>query len=255
MFLIWEDIGTREYMEDMISTDCNLPFGFSYYGVFDGHGGSQVSTYLKIHMKETIKTHLLEAALDQSKDIDVPQILYKSIEKTVDDIPYQISTNTGSTAIIILRRRDMVWVANVGDSRAVMNSGHNVIDLTNDHKPMRPDEYRRITLLGGTVKKAFLGDVDRVNGVLALSRAIGDFSLSPHVTWKPEISTNRLHDKNHYIFAATDGVWDVLSSQETVEIINKKLMNNDWKDIGNSIVSQARSRNSGDNIACILIVL
>lgn len=162
---------------------------------------------------------------------------------------------TGSTALVILKHTDKVWVANVGDTRAIMNNGLNVIQLSNDHKPNEEKEYKRITSLGGKVVKAFPQDVYRVNGVLAVSRAIGDFALSPHVTWKPEITTFNIKKHNHYIFMATDGVWDVLSNKQVVDIVNGMIINEQWKHIGDVIISTARTYGSGDNIACILIVL
>jgi serine/threonine protein phosphatase PrpC len=244
-------------MEDTVSFEINMPFGFQYYAVFDGHGGGQVSTYLKLHMKDAIKRHLIEAIIgnDDNSKIDVPQILYNSFKTIINDIPYKISLNTGSTAVVVLRKDKMVWIANVGDSRAIINKGHEAIPLTFDHKPARPDEYKRISSLGGSVGKAYPGDVYRVNGILAVSRAVGDFALAPHVTWKPEITQHIIEEHNHYIFMATDGVWDVLENQDVTNIINKKVMDNDWKDIGNIVINTARQRHSGDNIACILVIL
>jgi serine/threonine protein phosphatase PrpC len=181
--------------------------------------------------------------------------LYESFKAIIDDIPYKTSMTTGSTALVILKHTDTIWVANVGDTRAIMNNGLNVTPLSNDHKPFEDSEYKRITSLGGKVIKAFPGDVYRVNGVLAVSRAIGDFSLYPHVTWKPEITSFNIKKYNHYIFMATDGVWDVLSNQQVVDIINEMIINEQWKHIGDIIISTARSYGSGDNIACMLILL
>lgn len=255
MSFIWEDVGNRSYMEDMYSFDVSMPYGFAYYGLFDGHGGKEVSLYLRDYMKSIIIKHLKDAMKSKESFIDVQKVLYESFKSIINDIPYKTSMNTGSTALVILRHSDKLWVANVGDTRAIMNDGLNVIQLSNDHKPNETKEYKRITSLGGKVIKAFPEDVYRVNGVLAVSRAIGDFSLSPHVTWKPEITTFNLQKSNHYIFMATDGVWDVLSNKQVVHIINEMIINEEWKYIGDMIISTARKYGSGDNIACILIVL
>jgi protein phosphatase 1L len=255
MNFIWEDIGSRPYMEDTYSFDVNMPYGFSYYGLFDGHGGKEVSLYLKEYMKNVIIKHLKDAVKSKESFIDVQKILYESFKTIINDIPYKTSMTTGSTALVILKHTDKVWVANVGDTRAIMNNGLTAVKLSNDHKPNEDKEYKRITSLGGKVIKAFKEDVYRVNGVLAVSRAIGDFSLSPHVTWKPEITTFNIKKHNHYIFMATDGVWDVLSNQQVINIINEMIINEQWKYIGDIIISTARNYGSGDNIACILIVL
>lgn len=256
MLMLWEDIGKRTYMEDKMSFDIKLPYGFSYYGVFDGHGGSEVSTYLKVHMRDIIRYHIMTSFHDGPLSrVDVSSMLYEAIKHIVNDIPYKLAMQTGSTAVIILRRDNTLWVANIGDSRAVMNKGHTSIQLTKDHKPDDPVEYTRIVNLGGKVIKAFPGDVYRVNGVLALSRAIGDFGLAPHVTWKPDITVHEINNLNHYVFIATDGVWDVMSNNEVVDIINQKAMGNKWQEIGHTLITLARSRNSTDNIGCMLIIL
>lgn len=243
-------------MEDRMAFDTQLPYGFSYYGVFDGHGGSEVSTYLKTHFRDIIKQHILLAFSDGiTTKVDVSQMLYDAIKTLVNDIPYQIAINTGSTAVIMLKNNKTIWVANIGDSRAIMNDAHKAVALTKDHKPDDDDEYQRISRYGGKVTKAFHGDVYRVNGVLAVSRAIGDVGLSPHVTWKPDITVHHIHSLNHYVFIATDGIWDVLSNNEVVDIINTKAMDNSWQDIGNTLIEIARIRRSADNISCMLIIL
>jgi serine/threonine protein phosphatase PrpC len=255
MKFIWENIGSRPYMEDTYSFDVNMPYGFSYYGLFDGHGGKEVSLYLKENMKHVIVKHIKDAMKINESFIDVQKVLYESFKTIINDIPYKTSMTTGSTALVILKHSGKVWVANAGDTRAIMNDGLGVIQLSHDHKPNETKEHKRITSLGGKVIKAFQGDVYRVNGVLAVSRAVGDFSLSPHVTWKPEITTFNINKNNHYIFMATDGVWDVLSNQSVVNIINEMIINEQWKHIGDVIISVARNNGSGDNIACILVVL
>jgi protein phosphatase 1L len=255
MTFIWEDIGSRPYMEDTYSYDMKMPYGFEYYGVFDGHGGNEVSLYLQRHMRDVIKKHIIEALNSNNKNIDISNIIYNSFKTIVDSIPYKSSVTTGSTAIVMLRYKNKMWIGNVGDSRAIMNNGLNVIQLSQDHKPNEESEYKRITSLGGKVTKVQEGDAYRVNGVLAVSRAIGDFALSPYVTWKPTITTFDLGRHNHYVFLATDGVWDVLSSKQVIDIINNNIINETWKNIGNDIISIARSHGSGDNIACMFVIL
>jgi len=65
--------------------------------------------------------------------------------------------------------RDEIFCANAGDSRSVLSSGGKAIELSKDHKPDDPEESRRIHQAGGFVEEG------RVNGMLALSRAFGDF--------------------------------------------------------------------------------
>lgn len=254
MFMIWEDIGMRSYMEDRVSWEVDLYKGFSYCSVFDGHGGAEVSTYLQTNMKKTVLEHLIYQDTMESF-IDVPKVLFDAFQTIVAAIPRQISEQTGSTAVVMLKKNNKIWLANAGDSRAIMNNGYGSVQLTQDHKPSRHDEYTRIISLGGKVNKSSPEDVYRVNGMLAVSRAIGDFALAPHVTWKPEIHAYTLTNRNHYILLATDGVWDVLENDEVVNIINDSIIDADWKNIGYKLISMSRKKHSQDNIALALMVL
>jgi serine/threonine protein phosphatase PrpC len=243
-------------MEDRLAYEPNIVKGFDYFAVFDGHGGADVASYLKTHMGRVLKGKL-ETILANNSDAlsieDMKQVIYDSFKQIVHQIPTIISLQTGSTAVVVLKYAKHICVANCGDSRAIMNNGlHGVVELTKDHKPNRTDEYERITKNGGSVALAYRGDVPRVNGVLAVSRSVGDFLLFPHVTWEPEIKYFHATDRNAYLFIGTDGIWDTVSNLEVVEIINKCFMTSQYKSIGNEIVSLARSRGSGDNIAFLI---
>lgn len=76
---------------------------------------------------------------------------------------------TGTTACVVLVTNESIYCANSGDSRAVLCSKGNAIALSFDHKPSNDDEMKRIEKSGHFVED------DRVDGNLALSRAIGDF--------------------------------------------------------------------------------
>jgi serine/threonine protein phosphatase PrpC len=255
MILILEDKGGREYMEDRISFEREFHNDYDFYAIFDGHGGAEVASYLSLHMKTVVKELLETNEKHGSLNIDVPQLLHTAFDIIVQNIPLIISTHTGSTAIVILKRNQDVWVANCGDSRAIMNIGYDAIPLTYDHKPTRHDEYIRITQIGGKIIKTSPEDCYRVNGVLAVSRAVGDFSLSPHITWKPEIHHYTLTKSNAYIFMATDGIWDVLSNVEVVTIINNCYLAKQHHFIGKELVGVARQRGSTDNIAFLIVPL
>lgn len=76
---------------------------------------------------------------------------------------------SGCTATVALVTPTEIFCCNAGDSRTVFSKGKMAIDLSVDHKPNLPDEQRRIYNANGFVED------QRVNGMLALSRALGDF--------------------------------------------------------------------------------
>jgi len=75
----------------------------------------------------------------------------------------------GCTATVLLISRTEMICANAGDSRTVLSKGGRAIDMSEDHKPELATELSRIQRSGGFVEDG------RVNGMLALSRALGDF--------------------------------------------------------------------------------
>ncbi len=109
-------------------------------------------------------------------------------------------------------------MASVGDSRCVLNSGNRIISFTEDHKPNLPEERQRIENAGGFVQ------FNRVNGELAMSRAIGDFRYKPGnkelakhefmVIAYPDIAIHRRTKEDTAMLLACDGVFDVLSNDE-----------------------------------------
>ena len=85
----------------------------------------------------------------------------------------QVDSQAGCTATVALITPIEIYVANAGDSRTVMSEKGNTVELSKDHKPDLPQERSRIIKAGGEVADG------RVNGMLALSRAIGDFDYKP----------------------------------------------------------------------------
>jgi serine/threonine protein phosphatase PrpC len=134
----------------------------------------------------------------------------------------------GCTAVCAMVRDGDLIVANAGDSRCVLSRSGQAVALTQDHKPMDPEEYDRIIKAGG-----FVAD-GRVNGSLNLSRALGDLEykqskdLPPEaqmVTAFPEIRREKLQPgADEFLILACDGIWDVLTNQEAVDFVRERLL-------------------------------
>jgi len=92
--------------------------------------------------------------------------------------------------------------------------------------------------------------IARVNGQLAVSRALGDHSFKPHVTSEPQITEIEITQKNRTLVMACDGLWDVLEDQETIDIISNE---EDPSQAAMKLRDTAFNRGSGDNISVIVI--
>lgn len=133
----------------------------------------------------------------------------------------------GTTACVLLVTNDLIYCANVGDSRAVLCSDGKAIPLSYDHKPQNDEELARIEKSGHFVED------DRVDGNLALSRAIGDFqykdkvALSPEqqaVTCLPDIKEEkRQNNKDEFLIVACDGIWDCKTNEACVDFLKNAI--------------------------------
>lgn len=132
----------------------------------------------------------------------------------------------GCTATVVLITPTEIYCANSGDSRTVMSKSTKVVELSKDHKPDDEIELRRIQNAGGYVEDS------RVNGILALSRALGDFEYKNNtnlkardqaVTALPDIKCVPITSDTEFLLLACDGVWDVKESQEGVTFFHNKV--------------------------------
>jgi serine/threonine protein phosphatase PrpC len=159
-----------------------------------------------------------------------------------------------------------ILAANIGDSRAVLCRNDTAWDLTTDHKPTDPSEKQRIESRGGSV--IWCGDVDyygnpiedrgvyRVNGHLALSRAIGDRAERPHVSASPDMVAVQVEDGDEFVILATDGLWDVMDSTEAVSYVKFVLESGLSKEkVASQMVQEALRRGTFDNITVLVIWL
>lgn len=253
MLFVVEDIGMRSYQEDYHSVKLNLYQGYDYVAIFDGHGGHQVSEYMRFHLKDYVRKHL---AMGKRPS----KALKDAFEDANESLPIDSSYMTGSAVVVILRKDQDFWVANAGDSRAIMSSRRRPIALSIDHKPHREDELERIQQLGGKVTFS-PNDVPRVQGNLALSRSVGDKYLYPYVICDPEIKHVKADQHNKYIIMATDGLWDALGNQEVVNIVDNILKSTTkntktlMHDVNYALLNEARQRGSQDNTTIIFWML
>eukprot|EP01127_Copromyxa_protea_P012842 TRINITY_DN3380_c0_g1_i1.p1 TRINITY_DN3380_c0_g1~~TRINITY_DN3380_c0_g1_i1.p1 ORF type:complete len:447 (+),score=55.57 TRINITY_DN3380_c0_g1_i1:1093-2433(+) len=214
-----------------------------YFAVFDGHGGQEGSNYA---------ARFLHLNLDKNlrKNLDLEETLKITFKETNDTMCGTYAMQCGTCALVIFIKEDIIYAANLGDSRAVMGCrGKVAVRLTRDHKPSDPEEIKRIEELGGFVK---IKKTARVQGMLAVSRALGDKKYIPYVSSDPGVTQTKITDDTLFLVLACDGIWDEVSDQEVVEIIYQS---KNPQDSANKVKELAASRKSQDNISVIVIYL
>ncbi|CAG9114693.1 unnamed protein product [Plutella xylostella] len=206
---------TRRVMEDRHVEIGNLEalFGIetteptSFYAVYDGHAGSAAAVYCAAHLHQYLvesphfKTDLRHALRDAFLRTDGEFVSKSNQERA----------NGGSTAVVIVVRGKTLHAAWAGDSQALLAKRMRLMQLVHPHKPSRQDEKDRIEASGGTV---MYWGTWRVNGQLAVSRAIGDAQYKPYVTAKPEIASVDLDGDEDFVVIACDGLWDFVSEDQ-----------------------------------------
>jgi len=218
--------GWRRGMEDAHCCVLEIegaPEGFAFFGVFDGHCGERVAKYCGEHLHDRVAkdpaflTGEYEEALING---------FLGIDQDMLNDPQLRKDSSGCTAVLALVTPDRIYCGNAGDSRCVLGRAGQAVPLSTDHKPSNEEELRRIQRAGSFVS------CGRVNGNLALSRALGDFdfkqnkSLPPAlqaITAKPDVVVHERGPEDQFLVLACDGVWDVMSNEQVVSHVGRGL--------------------------------
>ena len=215
-FAVNEDANSkyRPYMEDTYCCNDNFAGDVTcgLFGVFDGHGGSSVSEYLKERFPEELK-----ARIESDSPSDLVGVIEDTFEKIDKEVKMLDSEQCGSTACIGVVRMEsghrVLYIANVGDTRALLSRNGVEERLSIDHRLSEYSEKERITQMGGLVIN------DRVGGTLILTRAFGDYALKDSgVIATPTIRKHFIRPFDRFVVIASDGVYDTMTDQEVISM-------------------------------------
>ncbi|XP_070554054.1 probable protein phosphatase 2C T23F11.1 isoform X2 [Ptychodera flava] len=217
--------GWRINMEDAHTHILSLQDDKSaaFFAVYDGHGGAKVAQYAGKNLHNRITQQPAYSRGDIEEAIKGGFI---SIDEDMLEDDLMKDELAGTTAVIVLMKDNKMYCGNVGDSRAVACTRGQVQQLSYDHKPSNEDETKRIIAAGGWV------EFNRVNGNLALSRALGDFVFKKNdkkkpdeqiVSAVPDVIVKDITEDHEFLVLACDGIWDVLSNQEVVNFVRTRI--------------------------------
>lgn len=237
--------GKRATMEDFYDVKTSKVDGQTVclFGIFDGHGGSRAAEYLKEHLFENLMKHpqfIPDTKLAISET-------YRQTDANFLDSERDTFRDDGSTASTAVLVGNHLYVANVGDSRAIISKAGKAIPLSEDHKPNRSDERKRIESAGGIVMWA---GTWRVGGVLAMSRAFGNRMLKQFVVADPEIQDQEIDEELEMLVLASDGLWDVVPNDDAVSLARTE---EEPEAAARKLTEAAFNRGSADNITCIVV--
>uniref|UniRef100_A0A1J3D737 protein-serine/threonine phosphatase n=1 Tax=Noccaea caerulescens TaxID=107243 RepID=A0A1J3D737_NOCCA len=233
-----------------LSTLDSGPYG-TFVGIYDGHGGPETSRFVNDHLFQHLKRF---AAEEDSMSVDVIRKAYEATEEGFLGVvakQWAVKPHiaaVGSCCLVGVVCDGRLYVANVGDSRAVLgkvtkatgevialqlSAEHNVSieSVRHEMHSLHPDDSRIVVLKH---------NVWRVKGLIQVSRSIGDVYLKkaefnkeplytkyrlrepmkrPILSGEPSITVHDLQPDDQFLIFASDGLWEQLSNQEAVEIV------------------------------------
>lgn len=220
----------------------------TYIGVYDGHGGPEASRFVNSHLFPHLHKFVLA---ERGLSVDV---IKKAFNATEEDflhlvkrtMPFQPQiASVGSCCLFGAIDNDLLYVANLGDSRAVLgrkvskgrkntvvaerlSTDHNVAveEVRKEVESLHPDDSHIVVYNHG---------VWRIKGIIQVSRSIGDVYMKkpefskdigipiplkrPAMTAEPSILSRKLRAEDLFLIFASDGLWEQLSDEEAVEIV------------------------------------
>ncbi len=235
------DQGGREYMEDRVSIES--VFQHTIVTVADGHGGQDVAEYLRTRVPRAFSEDDRWVIDLHAPNSSFAKFFYDLFERLDTEIMERFPDTMGSTLCVLVIGFGHIVCANCGDTMAVVGARSWARMVTVEHKAS--SEVDAIVARGGQVIDL---DMPRVNGMLNMSRSMGDAYLKPFIIACPHVSRCETRGVT-YVFVATDGVWDVLDARDVHRMLivqNRKL---------EFLLGTCRSLGSQDNIAAVLLTL
>lgn len=183
-------------------TIATLNSNINMYAVYDGHGGTVVVDYVKNNLPTKLANALDNVNFKDTNT--VKSIITQVFIKLDEDLLGMDHQNSGTTVTVALISDGLLYLFNLADSRAILfNSEGRVLLETVDHDTKNKTEIERVQASGGFIKYG------RVGGILAVTRALGDFYLKPGpVIAVPDIHVYDITGPNLRLLIASDGLWE-----------------------------------------------
>eukprot|EP00188_Purpureofilum_apyrenoidigerum_P001952 Plantae.Rhodophyta-Purpureofilum_apyrenoidigerum.ctg21305.p1 GENE.Plantae.Rhodophyta-Purpureofilum_apyrenoidigerum.ctg21305~~Plantae.Rhodophyta-Purpureofilum_apyrenoidigerum.ctg21305.p1 ORF type:complete len:472 (-),score=62.83 Plantae.Rhodophyta-Purpureofilum_apyrenoidigerum.ctg21305:237-1652(-) len=219
-------------------------------GVYDGHGGDGCVRYVKEYLiPAMIRRWYAPESTQESCLIHAYEDLDAAFLRGYPD-----TEQSGCTALTLLFAGREIFVANAGDCRAVLCRGGKAVLMSDDQTAQVQSEKVRVEARGGKVE--YIENVGqwRVNGEIAVTRSIGDRRLKPALSPTPEVKKFTITDEDEFIVMATDGLWDVISPEEAVHMVQTTVR---MPEMGAKRLAMKAliERQSQDNITVVVINL
>jgi len=239
-----DTIGRRSGMEDAHSAlGCfNGVDTQDAFMIFDGHNGPCAALAANERMPKVLQEELASC--------ETPEEALKSSFHKIHDVIINEGIKGGCTATVVLFLGDKGYVAHVGDTRLALIREGMLRRLTIDHRPSNKAEADAVRARGGLVL-CFGGREMRVNGMIAITRALGDRELGEALTCEPDVSPVPMEfGSDDVLILACDGLWDQVPDELVLNTVRNE---SDPQKAAEALRNLAYNRGSSDNISVMVI--
>ncbi|XP_063298460.1 integrin-linked kinase-associated serine/threonine phosphatase 2C [Pelobates fuscus] len=272
--------GEREELQDAhtifdLSQECQpMPADISrllYFAVFDGHGGNRAARFAAHNLHRNL---LKKVPRGEGSSVEkaMKRCILEAFKQTDEEFLKQAASHKpawkdGTTAICVLVADNVLYIANLGDSRAVLcrinedTQKPTVLSLSKEHNPTQYEERMRIQRAGGNVRDG------RVLGVLEVSRSLGDGQFKRlGVSNIPDVKRCPLNQSDRFILLACDGLFKAFSAEEAVTFIltnvqeesspsenSPPVLDARYESACHRLANEAVRRGAADNVTVLLV--
>lgn len=228
--------GIHDSMEDSVLVQTNVRNNVDLVGVFDGHGGSLTSMYSSKQF----------SMLYETQDVELSVAGLEKVLKRLEQTIRENKLTDGATCGIAVLAGQQALVATIGDVRILVVKDDGTVKFTTtDHRATDRPEFERIKKNGGFVQN------HRTMGVVNVSRALGDFSITG-VSPLADIHYVEFEQDDKYLIVACDGVFDVVTNEQIGKMATTA---NSGDELAYDIRNVAFSSYSTDNISVVVVDL
>lgn len=224
--------------------------GTMFVAVYDGHGGRGAVNFVHENLHVNFKEQI-EMGLEPAEAFKAA-FLKTDADMASADVGYSGST-VAAAFIQQVDGKRWLHTANCGDARIVLCTNGQAKRTTVDHKGTDPDEVKRIQDAGGLVV------LNRVSGILAVTRSLGDLKMKDYVIGDPYCESHELHEFDTHLIVACDGLWDVVGDQDAIDLLLTPPADGgappSAQALANKLLIKALKQGSTDNISICCLVL
>lgn len=235
------------------SPKAKIKYPVRVFGIADGHGGDASSEYIRIKLAEFFSEQVEKLNKETLEDVDIYNALVRTT-LNINKFFYDKKTQSGAVLNFAIIMNNKLFVANVGDVRAMLVTPKgDIIQLSTDHTA--ENQKASIELRGGRIID------DYVDGIVQPGRTLGDTELNSHISARPSVSMKPLSEipEGSLLLIGCDGVFDHGSTrgygEGLLKCIKSKLSSLVYQVVGSAVIAQWKGsyNRKVDNTTAIIV--